>query len=32
MEDKAYNDIDDLEDNPWWFRVRREIVTDIIKR
>lgn len=31
MEDKAYNDIDDLEDNLWWFRVRREIVTGIIK-
>lgn len=31
MEDKAYNDIDNLEDNLWWYRVRREIVTDIIK-
>ena len=31
MEDKAYNDIDDLEDNLWWFRVRRGIVIDIIK-
>ena len=31
MEDKAYNDIDNLEDNLWWYRARREIVTDIIK-
>ncbi|KLI16650.1 class I SAM-dependent methyltransferase [Brachyspira hyodysenteriae] len=31
MEDKAYSDIDDLEDNLWWFRVRREIVTDYIQ-
>lgn len=31
MEDKAYNDIDNLEDNLWWFRVRREIVTDYIQ-
>lgn len=31
MQDKAYNDIDDLEDNLWWFRVRREIVVDIIQ-
>lgn len=31
MDNKIYSDLNNLEDNLWWFRVRREIVVDIIE-